>query len=228
MASDEIMESTLTPPEQVVNTAANLERSELSTSSGNLTLTQFFDLMYYTLQVEQPDLIFTPSFPNYLIPGTDENQRTMDSPTQTFKDTVTYKVTQEEPGTWGGDNEPFGDRRELTPRFREEIVENHESIQVFGQMFDTLVQFDVWSLTNYEVERMALWFKRFMTKYRKYFKDMGLSEMLFWWRGEDDVTRELKNSLHFRSLVYFIRTEEITTSKDVVLEQMKIDIEQKF
>ena len=196
---------------------------------GNLTSQQFFILLYYILDIEQPDLIIAPAYPRYLLPGTEEFVKTMDDPVAKFRDTITYKITREEPGSFGGDKQPFGTTRELNPRIREESVVNGEkSRRVFGQWFDTLVQFDCWTLTNYEADQLALWFKRFMTKYRDFFKHMGLSEIHFWWRGEDEVTRKLRNSLNFRTLVYFIRTEEISIGEDPVLKEIQYKVEQKI
>jgi len=194
-------------------------------AAGNLTLLQFLELVYNILQVEQPDLLFAPAYPNYLIPETDAHTRTMDNPTESFKDTITFQVTREEPGSIGGDKQPFGDTREVVPRLREQVPDsNDELVNIYGQWFDTLVQFDVWSLTNYEVDQMALWFKRFMTIHRNFFKEMGLSEILFWWRGVDDVSSKLRNSLHVRTLVYYIRTEEIMSDKDFILKELRYQL----
>ena len=181
------------------------------------------------MDIEQPDLIIAPAYPKYLLPGTEEFKATMDDPVAKFRDTITYKITREEPGAIGGDKQPFGVPRELTPRLREdEVLEDKKSRRVFGQWFDTLVQFDCWTLTNYEADELALWFKRFMIRYRDFFRYMGLGEIHFWWRGEDDVTRKLRNSLNFRTLVYFIRTEEISTQEDPILKEIQYKVEQKI
>lgn len=202
--------------------------SEPQTSSGNLTQQQFFEVLYYLLDIEQPDLILAPAFPKYLMPGTEEFKLTFDNPTAKFKDTITFKVTREEPGSVGGDKQPFGTTRELTPRIRHIKTDSGTSTRYFGQWFDALVQFDCWTLTNYEADQLALWFKRFMAKHRGFFRELGLGEILFWWRGEDDVTRKLRNSLNFRSLVYFIRTEEISTMEDPLLKEVQYTVRQKI
>lgn len=198
-------------------------------ASGNLTIKQFFVMLYEILKVENPDVVIAPSYPKYLLPGTKEYKATMNDPVEKFRDTITYKVTREEPASRGGSKQPFGGNREVTPQPREfRVGEDRKSHEVYGQMFDTLVQFDVWSISNYRVEDLAIWFKRFMIKYRGFLREMGLSEILFWWRGEDDVTSKIKNSINFRSLVYYIRTEEIMTSEEEVLKEIKYKIEEEF
>ena len=195
--------------------------------AGNLNLKQFFELMYYMLDIQNPGLVFAPAWPQYLIPSTPENKKTMDNPTKMFADTVTYMVTRKEPTTIGGDKQPFGSgSRELTPRPREtQRSSDEKSRLIFGQRHDNLIQFDLWTLTNFEAENLAHWFERFMTVHRGFLKHMGLSEILFWWRGRDDVSASLKNNLHLRTLVYFVRTEEISYEDDFNLKELQTKIE---
>lgn len=192
---------------------------------GNLSLKQFFSLMYYTLDIEQPGLIFAPSWPNYLIPSTPEYKKTMENPTELFMDTITYDVTRQEPGSVGGNKQPFGGYKELIPRYREILRADDKSRTYHGQWFDNLVQFDLWTLTNFEAEDLALWFQRFMIVHRNFFKHMGLSEIHFWWRGRDDISSSIKNNLHLRTLVFFVRTEEISCEDDYNLQELQIKLE---
>ena len=220
------MESTIITPDLYKESLAEYYKPP-SRAIGNLTLAQFFDLLYYTLNIANPDLIIAPSWPQYLLPYTDDYKKTMDNPTKYFKNTLTYMITREEPGSVGGDKQPFGDRREVTPRLREVIKQQNgvKSDIIYGQWFDTLVQFDLWTLTNFEAENLAVWFKRFMQNYRDFFKHMGLSEILFWWRGVDRAVDSIKNNLHRRTLVYFLRTEEISKESDYNLKEIKIQLE---
>lgn len=215
-------------PEEFKAKQATMTAPPPQRSAGNITAQQFFETMYWILDVEQPDLVFAPAYPNFLIPGTKAYDQTMDNPVKLFRDTVTYKITREEPGSVGGSKQPFGDTRELTPQLRMDNAKVGATVtQIYGQTFDTLVQFDVWSLTNFEAEKLALWFKRFMTRYRPFFRELGLSDIHFWWRGEDDVTSKLRNALHLRSLVYFIRTEELLTTEDFALKEIQYKFEKK-
>jgi len=224
-----VIDSTiLTPSLYKQQLAATM--TPMGQASGNLTLDQFFKLMYYTLDIEKPGLVFAPAWPQYLIPDTPEYQATMESPTELFTDTITYMVTRQEPGSVGGNKQPFGGmNREVTPRIREvKKISNDKTRMVYGQWLDTLVQFDLWSLTNWEVEPLVLWFQRFMTTHRDFLKDMGLSEILFWWRGQDQVAAGLRNRLHFRTLVYYIRVEEISYEEDYNLKELRIKINDRI
>lgn len=201
----------------------------MSKASGNLTMTQFFELMFYTLEIEKPNLVFAPSYPQYLFPQTREYEKTMENPTALFKDTITYSITREEPGSIGGNKQPFDGTREIVPRYREvQKMNDTESQMIYGQWFDSLVQFDVWTLTNWEAENLALWFKRFMTVHRGFLKDMGLSEIFFWWRGRDEVASKIQNHLHLRTLVYYVRTEEISSETDFNLKELRVKLTNNF
>jgi len=198
---------------------------------GNLTMQQFFALLYHVLDIEKPGLVIAPAFPRYLMKGTQEHKATMDNPTEKFVDTITYKITREEPGSIGGSKQPFGTTREVAPRLRQ--IKNPETkdekdTQIYGQWFDTLVQFDIWTLTNWQADISALWFKRFMTSHRDFFKYMGLSEILFWWRGVDDTSTQLDNGLNVRTLAYYVRTEELSTINTTILKELKLEVEKRI
>lgn len=198
----------------------------LSSSDGNLTLQQFFSLLFYILEVEKPSVILAPSYPQYLIPTTEEFSNMIDNPTALFKDTITYMVTKEEPGTLGGDKQPFGSgRRELTPKIRETVDNGDKTVVKYGQFSDALVQFDIWSLTALEAENLSLWFKRLMTTYRDFIKHRGLSEIHWWWRGRDEIAAKVNNRLHVRTLVYYIRTEEIVTTEEFNLKKLQVTLD---
>lgn len=203
-----------------------LKQNPPQRAAGNLTSQQFFVLLHYLLEVEQPDLEYHPAYPKYLVPDSKEFQGWRDNPTEKFKDTITFQITRQEPGSVGGDKQPFGDTREVVPRLRESRINatTNKEERVYGQWLDTLVQFDVWTLTNYEADALAIWFHRFMVRYRDYMKHMGLSEILFWWRGRDDVSTKLRNGLHKRTLVFYVRFEELINTDDSVLKEMQFEV----
>lgn len=224
----EIIESTLYITPDIYTEKVNQEnfKNPPARADGNLSLQQFFDLMFYVLNIEKPGLVFAPAWPQYLLPDTPEYKKTMDNPTTLFKDTITYMITREEPGSVGGDKQPFGGRREVTPKIREvqNVIGNEKSSVVYGQWFDTLVQFDTWTLTNWEAENLSLWFKRYMISHRDFFKNRGLSEILFWWRGKDSASLSLRNNLHSRSLVFFVRTEELMSDEDYNVKKFELEM----
>lgn len=203
-------------------------------SDGNLDLYQFMTLIYWIMNIEKPDVVFIPSFPKYLQEGSPEFKSifSVDNPTEMFPDTITYKVTRQEPATIGGDSQMFGSGpQELTPRLRETGNATNSSggsvsRDVYAMRFDTLVQFDLFSLTNTEVEELTNWFQNFMTTHRDYFKYRGVSECLFRLRVTDDTLSELNKEVQSRSLVYGIRTESIISKDITILNELDARLEQ--
>ena len=64
-----------------------------------------------------------------------------------------------------------------------------------------------------------------MAEHRQFFRHMGISEILFWWRGEDLAVSKLSNGLNQRSIVYYIRHEEVAFKKTKTLEEVRIELE---
>jgi len=199
----------------------------LTTEDGNLTIQQFLTLLFYILEVERPNVILAPSYPQYLIPTTEEFRNMIDNPTALFKDTITYMIIKEEPSSIGGDKQPFGSgRRELIPRVRSTKLDNTSTSSIIhGQFSDAYIQFDIWSLTALESENLCLWFRRLMTTYRGFFKQRGLSEIHWWWRGRDEIASKINNRLHVRSLIYFIRIEELVVTSEFNLKKLEVELE---
>lgn len=140
-----------------------------------------------------------------------EFDRTFGDGTGAWIDTITYRVSRREPGTTGPT--PFGEPREIKPRFRTQFIDPLDSgyqVQLFGQRFDNLVQFDCWSKTPKEAQELADWFFEFIQAFTWVFKWNGLSEIFFWQQSisPELVTRHRNNILNV-TLQFYVRTEAI-------------------
>jgi len=133
--------------------------------------------------------------------------------------TVTWALIREEPGTFG--REPFGPQKLYKGRPRELLKDPDNpghSIDVRVQTFDNLVQFDCWTTDNFASNKLANWFKKFLSLYIPILKRNGVQEMLFWQRLRDSAVTKWRQDLISRTLQYFVRTEDIdiVTRKDIV------------
>jgi len=204
------------------------------------------DLAYRSLQVIDPELIFCPDFPDDLLPE-EQNIAAGDlkSAEQVKKKIITWGVVRKEPGTVGGP--PFRGTQEIKPRNREfvAIFENDikkyigpnaapsfiakygklmKFVEIKGQVFDNLVQYNIWSKSNYEVEQMCDWFEEYMLTYTGMFREAGIVEMVFWNRIRDDTIIQIKNGYHVRSLLYYIRTEKLNLNTILPIERIDLDV----
>jgi len=167
---------------------------------------------------------FTHSFPEDL-PSDDQTSDGQISDAGPIKPTVTYSMIRKEPGTIG--KSPFHPAKEYKPR-RRELLRTRDnpghSIEIYGQMFDHLVQFDTWTTDNFSSDKLADWFEKFMKLYIWVLKLNGVQEILFWQRLRDAAVTKWRQDLVSRTLQYFIRTEDLEPVVSKNLIDLDIDI----
>jgi hypothetical protein len=94
-----------------------------------------------------------------------------------------------------------------------------------AQVFDNLVQYNIWSKTNYEAERLTEWFEsEYMDNYIGMFREAGIVNMYFDRRVRDDTVLAMKNGYHVRSVLYYIRTERIKPEFIGPIKQITLNI----
>ncbi len=217
---------TLQTPEEVRKVVAKSHGKSSSKAEGLLSLTDFFTLLFEMLRIDCPDVVIVPSFPKYLKPDTPEFKGTMDNPTEKFRRTITYEVKRREPATMGGNKQPFGTGvKSYTPKFRETVgnVDGTQT-QIFGQLFDNLLEFKTWTLTSVEAEELVTWFEQYLRDRRIFFRNLGLHEILFWVRGEEKEVPILDNGLEQRTLTFYVRTEELSIVQEGVLKDLEVQL----
>lgn len=216
--------ASLQTPEEVRNVLAESHGQSNTRAEGNLDLPQFFSLIYRMLKIDAPQIVFVPAYPRYLRPDTEEFRKTMDNPVEKFPVTITHKVIRREPGTMGGNKEPFGTGfKERTPHERARTgMRDGSQVVVYGQNFDNEIKFEVWCLTNFEAEKYVNWFEQYLRTRRVWLRNQGIGEILFQRRSEDATG--LDNKLEYRSLIFFVRTEELSVEDETVLKNLEISL----
>ncbi|ARC67426.1 hypothetical protein B14_200215 (plasmid) [Bacillus licheniformis] len=102
--------------------------------------------------------------------------------------------------------------KDIKPRYRGTVKHPYipgEWVKMFGQMFDLLVEFSIYSRSAEEADELVIEFEEFLQLYAGYFKKNGVQEILFKEQGEDDVVEEQRVDTPTRSLLYVIRFEKI-------------------
>lgn len=95
---------------------------------------------------------------------------------------------------------------------------------VYGKFYDNMVGFTIWSLTNKEVIERAFWFEDLMEKYNWFFKMSGVNRVIFSSQEEDTFVDNDGKRIYGRKLIYFVRTEKITTVSEKVIEDVYINL----
>jgi len=156
----------------------------------------------------------------------DYSKEYKDKIANTWVDTISFFVKRKEPGTIG--KHPFDPPTEIKPRVRECRVDpdypDHH-ISILGQWFDVLLQFDCWAKTNNRADDLIAWFEEFVFKYTWVWKKNGVNEILYWMRIKDEQVSKWRNDLAARSILYYFRTETITTIRENDFQQLDLYLE---
>jgi hypothetical protein len=169
----------------------------------------------HVLELEEENMIdFVSSFPQKQIEPED------------WRDSITYKVTRREPGTI--EAHPFDGRKEIKPRVRQIIKDpdypDHH-VQILGQWFDNIIQFDCWSVTNDGADSLIDWFEDFMFRYTWVWKKNGVQEILYMSRTIDEEVTKWRDDIVNRTLYYYFRTEKLIPIRETDFTQLDLRLE---
>lgn len=98
------------------------------------------------------------------------------------------------------------------------------SIEIYGQFFDNIVQFDCWSDNNQEASYLISYLEDFLDLYAQILKINGVNELLYWQRTIDQKIERWRNDIDNRTLQYYFRTENLKVHRKANLNQYDIRI----
>jgi len=145
-------------------------------------------------------------------------------PDEYVRETVSFQLLNRQPAVMGK-AAPEGAPREYKPNLRDSFpdpdVPGHE-IHELGWMMDNRIRFCIWSQSNKEANKLALWFEDFMNCFLWFYRKQGINQLFFLER-EDDF-QIFDKRLVGRPLVYFVRTEKVTHVRERVLEELVVNL----
>lgn len=136
--------------------------------------------------------------------------------------TITWTLTDVEPGGLG---KPFDSRKALKSTLRESTKDPYVpgyTVEVYGQWFDNIVQFDAWSNDFRTSERLVSWIETLIKTYAGYLRQRGIPNLFFWKRTEEKNNTAWRQMFPVKSTQFYFRTEELEAvyQRDI----LKIDI----
>lgn len=151
---------------------------------------------------------------------------TEDWPPDEYKrETISFQLRSREPAIMGKTAPRGNVPREYKPNIRDSYpdpdVPGH-FIYELGWMMDNYIRFVVWSQSNKEANKLALWFEDFMNCFLWFYRQQGVNQLFFVEREEDFQIFEKR--LVGRPLVYFVRTEKVTHVRERVLEELVVNL----
>ncbi|AOQ24708.1 hypothetical protein Maut_02280 [Moorella thermoacetica] len=116
--------------------------------------------------------------------------------------------------------------KERKPRQRETIPDPDNPdrfITLLGQMFDYIIQFDIWAKAHRQADDLLDKFEDFILIYTPYFMQMGVNQLVFERQLEDQVVTAWRDPVVNRRLQYALRFERITPIVLSQIERILID-----
>jgi len=139
------------------------------------------------------------------------------------RETISVRLRSRQPAVMSK-TAPLGQPRELKPTVREvyedPILPKYQ-IWELGWMRDNVIEFCMWSKSNKEANKMALWFEDFMHYNMWFFRSRGVNQLYLNNREEDFII--LDKRLVGRPITYFVRTERIIQLREKVLEEIIVN-----
>lgn len=136
---------------------------------------------------------------------------------------ITYKVKSKVPGR-------FKSASERKPRLRDRIIIKNtnlpidgETLDIWGQMFDYFVEFEVWGKDGKEADDIANRFQSFINKYKSVLVEAGANRFLFEELTSNDDQDRWRTDLRCRSIVYHIRIDEVVSASIPSIENISLE-----
>ncbi|MCB1712295.1 MAG: hypothetical protein KDH96_07420 [Candidatus Riesia sp.] len=165
---------------------------------------------------------FDHEFPDTLLNNIRANPEGMLQNIPPIVPTITWSLKVKEPGGLGS---PFDARKELKPRLRESTKDPYVSgytVEIWGQWFDNIVQFDAWTDSFKGSERLLTWMEQLVKLYTGYLRQKGISQMFFWKRDEEKNNNTWRQQFPVKGSQFYFRTEELEAV--YLRDVLKIDI----
>lgn len=136
--------------------------------------------------------------------------------------TITWTLKTVEPG---GIGTPFDSKKQFKATLRESTKDPYVpgyTVEIYGQWFDNIIQFDSWSHDYRTSERLITWIEKLLKLYAGYIRQRGIPNLFFWQRPSDDQKTAWRQAFPVKSTQFYFRTEELEAvyQRDI----LKIDI----
>ncbi len=184
--------------------------TETLVSKGSMDLDDFADKVKELLAMVDPDVQFV------------EDEPTGNSPDKINLPIITFDIHERV----RSESHPS-----LGPILFDNIKdpENPEStIKRYRMWFDTEVEFKIFHQTNREAKIVMREFEEFLFIYKGYFKELGISDIIFLAERPPQVITRWQMEVPVRTLRYLVRIERITTvrsNKHLQFGQVDLTVE---
>ena len=117
--------------------------------------------------------------------------------------------------------------KEIAPRQREVVKGDDGRFRtVWGHKKDYYIIFEIWGEDGEEADKWAFEFESFMFENRGYFIEEGIAEKIFFSERYDDTnTNKWRVELSNRTIVYFVRLEDLWVTDQDQIKSINTDVD---
>lgn len=175
-------------------------------------------------------LKFEHEYPESLLNIPSANQEGILKNIPPIHPTITWSLKVVEPGGLG---KPFDSRKEFKPRLRESTKDPFVmgyTVEIYGQWFDNIVQFDAWSNGTRTTDRLITWMEQLLKLYTGYLREKGISNMFFWKRDSEGQNSTWRQTVPVKGTQFYFRTEELEAvyQRDILKIDISLGVEDKI
>lgn len=141
---------------------------------------------------------------------------------------ITFDLIDRKPGLMKQGSVQSDGIREVIPHLRETIPHPehiNEKIVTFGQFFDNIIVFNIYSRTNINALNRVLWFEGLINSFKWYFSAHGINRVIELNVGKKEIVIITNLKLIKYPIFYFVRTEDISTFTTQQLKQIAIKVD---
>lgn len=132
--------------------------------------------------------------------------------------------------TYDINNREISENCQLKPQLTDSFVDvvngekTGESIQVYRQWFDCLVEFDAYGVNGLQARKTLDTIEEILTLYAGYFKKAGVSEMFFVKEIPSKRSINYIRDVAMKSIIWYVKIEKIYISKSSILNKIDINL----
>ena len=144
---------------------------------------------------------------------------------------ITFKLFSRKPGVWQQAKTGMASRdtiRRARHSILRKISKDPErpglSIFTHGSVFDNVVQFTIYAVSNEAADETAVWFEDLMEDWRWLWQGCGIQRVEYLERLEDMTLISDQKKVAVRRLQYFIRTERLKETQEFSLRTLMAEL----
>lgn len=112
--------------------------------------------------------------------------------------------------------------KEIKPRVREIVDKENKQGEVYGQVFECIIQFNIFSPITNEAGAIMNDFEDLIFKYTSYLKKNGIKEIVFKKHFTDFTYDPGRETMSIRNLQYYVEIEKLTVIFKEEIEEINL------